>query len=144
MIILASILLGLLILIALGLGYAIFQWIEFRRTYGFRPFWENVRHYRFAQLPLQQIIEHAQDAAGIRLTWGAREMLTIPILEYIELKGRVDWEEVDNSIRDLMRTMAEDQSSQHLPGNSRNSIALIRGFHKRFCNIPPFCSRKEG
>jgi hypothetical protein len=71
-------------------------------------------------------------------------MLTIPIMETIESVGGVEWNEVTNSIRDLVVTIAEEQDSKYLPRKTRNSISLIRGFYKRFCNIPPFCSRIEG
>jgi len=94
--------------------------------------------------PLARIIEYAQREAGITLTWGAREMLIIPVIESLEAGGDVNWEQIEKSIRDLVMTIAEDRAPEYLPHGSRNSISMIRGFYKRFCNIPPFCSRKEG
>lgn len=106
--------------------------------YGLRPFWrENESDYQFK---LHEIIKHAELKAGILLSWGAHEMLAIPILESIESEGGVDWSEVEESVNSLVSTIAaEDLSRRKTP----NSIALIWSFWKNFCNIPPFCSRKE-
>ncbi len=109
-------------------------------------FWREgwLRYSLFFSPPLLEIIARAERDLGVRLTWGAREMLIIPVLETLEREGSVDWHEVDSSIRVIVSTIAEHRQPEHERGKARNSISVIRGFFQRFCNIPPFCSRKEG
>ncbi len=92
---------------------------------------------------LYEIIDLAARDADITLTWGAREMLAIPIIETLETRAEVNWEENEASIRDIVRAMAEDGPIVGLFGRNRNSVSTIRAFWRRYCNIPPFCSRTE-
>jgi hypothetical protein len=85
-------------------------------------------------------IEQAEYESRTRLTPGAHEMLVIPVMEIMESEGDVDWIEVKRSVSSLVKGIAEDVS---LESRKPNSIDLIRSFAKNFCNIPPFCSRKE-
>jgi hypothetical protein len=96
--------------------------------------------YRYAG-PLSDIIDMAEREYGVELSWGAREMLAIPVIERLTEKGSIDWNQVQESIFQLVRTMREDfPDASHSPLRRRNAVAVIRAFYKRFCNIPPFCS----
>ena len=132
----------LLLLLLAAFALLILQWraVRFRMFYS-AEWRDRYFHARWAY-PLFEIIERAEFETGIRLSWGAREMLAIPVIETIEARGDVSWSEVDNSIRDVVRTMAEEQGPDE-SGRTRNSVAAIRAFWRRFCNIPPFCSRRE-
>lgn len=91
---------------------------------------------------LSEIIDRAERRAGITLSWGAREMLIIPVIESIET-GRHDLESVERSISDLIETAAEKHYPEYLSNGECNSVSIIKAFHKRYCNIPPFCERTE-
>jgi hypothetical protein len=122
---------------------------------GWRMIWSRILHrleeyayfrpydYPFYEPDLTFILERAQREAQVELTWGARQMLIIPVMETIQRQGRVDWNQIDESIKDIVRTIGEEERRPELPGRTRDSISVIRGFWKRFCNIPPFCSRTE-
>ena len=58
------------------------------------------------------------------------------------LGGSFDLREATVSVESIIQTLAEDQASEK-PELVGSSIAVIRAFHARFCNIPPFCSRRE-
>ena len=136
---------SLMIIIIVLLGYLIYQLVAFRPKL---PFWKyglwpysgySYFHRRYLE-ELYYIIQIAEREAGIQLTPGAQEMLAIPVIESIESEGSVDWREVEGSVSSLVRGIAEDKS---IESRKPNSIALIKSFAKNFCNIPPFCSRKE-
>jgi hypothetical protein len=134
---------ALLVVIATGVFILIARWrfLESRPRYEryWRERWPGGRTY-----PLWEIIERAEAEAGVVLTWGAREMLSIPVVETMELRGDINWSEVDASVRDILRTMAEETQRQRpRPARTRDSVSVIRGFARRFCNIPPFCSRDD-
>lgn len=131
----------LLILLLAAVALLLLQWRAFRVRVFYSSEWRDRYHGRWA-FPLFEIIERAELEAGVRLSWGAREMLAIPVVETLEARGDVSWPEVDISIRDVVRTMAEERGPDD-SGRTRNSVAAIRAFWRRFCNIPPFCSRRE-
>jgi hypothetical protein len=109
----------------------------------YRLGWRD-RPPRGPRYPLWDIIDRAADDAGIVLTWGAREMLSIPVAEILEMRDDVNWGEVNESVQAIVRTMAEESQPQQLRApRTRDSVAVIRGFSRRFCNIPPFCSRDD-
>lgn len=136
---------AILIMVILLLGAVTLllrQWRGARSGLFYASQWRE-RHFRSRwNFPLFDIIERAELDAGIRLTWGAREMLAIPVIETIEARGDVSWSVVDSSIRDVVRTMAEERGPEE-SSERRNSISAIRAFWRRFCNIPPFCSRTD-
>jgi hypothetical protein len=92
-----------------------------------------------ANFPILDFIAEAEEATQITLTSAAKDMLTIPVMELTEAGEDVDFEEVRESVLTLVKAMAEDDPSQ--PSGEYNSVVVIRAFFKRFCNIPPFCSR---
>jgi len=94
-------------------------------------------------LPLDDFIRDAEIQAGVRLTWHARQLLILPVVESYERGEDVSLAQIDESIRDIVKTIAKDPSPDDGPGRSRSSRSVIRGFHRRFCNIPPFCSRRD-
>jgi hypothetical protein len=102
--------------------------------------------YRYWQYEgrLVGIIDNAERRSDAPLSWAAREMLTVPIVEQIQEGRPVDWHEVETSINKLIEAMREDRSrgSRGL-GGERNAVSVIRAFFKRFCNIPPFCSPND-
>jgi hypothetical protein len=136
---------ALLIIIAACMVVLQLALSELRRQHRWRypppypPYWVGAS-------PLREMIAVAQTEVGVTLTWGAREMLIIPIVEAFESRGQVDWNEVQGSIRILMETLAEEGQLRSLAPAERlrSAVDVIRAFYKRFCNIPPFCSRKEG
>ena len=138
----------LLVVTVAGMGVVIFiLWRQFLSPYAPLP-WPYLR-WRFRQRfyqaghPLFDIIRRAEAKAGVKLTWGARELLTIPVLEIIQRGGHIDWAEVEQSVRDLLDTMKESPPEKELPREVRSSRSVIGAFFKRFCNIPPFCSGRE-
>lgn len=91
---------------------------------------------------LGQLITSISREANIKLTWGARDMLSVPILERLEKKETVDWQQVRQSIMQVLQTSVETELNPELRMTRRvDSVSVIRGFYHRFCNIPPFCSR---
>jgi uncharacterized protein YpuA (DUF1002 family) len=88
---------------------------------------------------IQRIITDAEREHKIQLTVGAKQMLTVPILEQTNSNDPIDWNELTLSIQDIIKTMATDQEAI---GPTRGAVVLIRAFHLRFCNIPPFCTRR--
>lgn len=97
----------------------------------------------FYEPRLFSIIASAELESQVDLTWGAREMLTIPVIETMQIRREVNWDEVEGSIRDIVRTIAQEGERRQLPPRTRDSVSVIGGFFRRFCNIPPFCSRTE-
>jgi hypothetical protein len=69
-------------------------------------------------------------------------MLVIPVLETIEMGERFDWGEVQGSIFKIVQSIAEEgqpREGRSIGERFRNSLAVIRAFHLRYCSIPPFC-----
>jgi hypothetical protein len=144
--------LALLILIAVGVWGLVGRKRRSDRWFHERPFSD------YDSYPVLDIIDRAERDSGVDLTWGARQMLIIPVLETLQDIGlpreliirrrglrSIDWAEVDRSIRDIVQTIAEDPSpaDRELGNRLRGSRSVIRAFFKRFCNIPPFCSRPD-
>lgn len=113
------------------------------RTYGdwrffltfFRP---DRRVWRFHEL-----IDTWEARTNTVLTSGARQMLLIPIIEQYERGGTFSAEDVEQSLGQLFAVMMEDPAPVDSNSSSRSSLSVIKAFWKRFCNIPPFCSRVE-
>jgi hypothetical protein len=98
-----------------------------RRRKFIRPYEKKVR----------RSIEIASDwGYRDRLTWGAREMLTIPVIESYERRGPVDQAILSESLRKIIEAMYKDDGGTAV----KDSQDVIRAFHKRFCSIPPFCN----
>ena len=118
--------------------------------YYFWPLFDSItRRRRFRTRYERRVAEVIDSEKGlVKLTWGAREMLTIPIVEAYERQGYVDRALVEESLRKIMATLKESTVEERASNESffedskfRNSQDVIRAFHKRFCNIPPFCKR---
>ncbi|HBB89137.1 MAG TPA: hypothetical protein DC047_16140 [Blastocatellia bacterium] len=126
-------------------GFLIIQWRVFwpRLLHRYSKYGERFGRVSYYEPELFSIIARAERQSQVELTWGAREMLAIPVIETLQLEGRVNWPQVDQSIGDIVRTMAEEGQRAQLPPRTRDSVSVIGGFFKRFCNIPPFCSRTE-
>lgn len=81
---------------------------------------------------------------GPALTWAAKEMLRVPIIEAYETYGYRNAEEADRSVSRIVNSMREEpNSSREGYGPLRNSLSVIRAYAENFCNIPPFCSGKR-
>jgi hypothetical protein len=97
---------------------------------------------------LRRIIEESQERFGINLTWAAHEMLVIPIVEVVEQGEKVDFGEVERSVVQLMEEMREEPDLGPTIGRNgrrrRDAISVIRGFSRRYCRIPPFCTPERG
>lgn len=134
------------IVILIGvLAFGIRERSDKHREWKLRDDWLRLHGYRdrYFGYPLEELILNAERQSDVRLTWGAREMLRIPVIEAIEAQGDVDWAQVDVSIRDIVGSMSESQAERGQPSMFRDSRSVIRAFFKRFCNIPPFCSRTD-
>lgn len=94
-------------------------------------------------MPVEQSIRDAEARSGIRLTWHARQMLMIPLVESIELGEDLPFGMIDESIQSIIATIAREPSFEDRHRRSRGARSVIRGFHRRFCNIPPFCDRTD-
>jgi hypothetical protein len=92
------------------------------------------------------IIRRAEEDSGVTLTFGARQMLIIPVYEVIDSGRTIDWEQVNSSVRLIVQTAAEEvapRGTASFGERIRNSVAVIAAFSRRFCNIPPFCAPRE-
>jgi hypothetical protein len=93
---------------------------------------------------LAYMIRQEEDRFSLRLTEAARQMLIIPIEEQISDRGGVDWSQLDETFRKLFEALRRDDAeSSRSSRGSLNSVGVIKAFHARFCNIPPFCAPTE-
>ena len=88
----------------------------------------------------KSIIRVSVKAAGVKLSAGGRQMLTIPLVESYQLGQEWNRNEIRSSIEKIIGSLQTEEKSEHLP--EKSSIDVIRGFSKNYCNIPPFCRRK--
>lgn len=88
------------------------------------------------------IISRAEREFGTRLSWAAREMLIIPVIEALELDDDFSYSTVNSSIRDIVQTISNEAPSSDRRLRPR-AVDVVHAFWMRFCNIPPFCNRKE-
>ena len=78
------------------------------------------------------------------LSWGAKELLRIPIIEAFESAEFHNAETTDESLRLVAESLREEPHSRSEGhGRLRTSIAVIRAYAENFCNIPPFCSGRN-
>jgi hypothetical protein len=112
-------------------GFAVGRMVESRRAPG-RP--------SAGEYEMRAIVAEAEVETGVRLTWAGREMLVIPLIEVAAAGEPFDYGEASASIRDVLLTIREPTRSAPIRTGPRDSIDVIAGFHRRFCNIPPFCS----
>jgi hypothetical protein len=88
--------------------------------------------------------EFERSPNAIRLTTGARQLLRTPVVEAVEFTGELDPAEVNNSLDVVLKTLMEPPvSNAEGTIRVRTSVAVIRGFWKNFCRIPPFCAGRE-
>jgi hypothetical protein len=142
------------IIIALLLSIVVSLAIIFMRMRRYEHFvlsgrdYENTRSWRFREAPyvfrIQEIIEAAELQFEIKLTWAARQMLVIPVVEAFELDKEVNWSDVSSSVSTIVAATAENRNDEPHQRRHLDSVAIIRAFHNRYCNIPPFCSRTVG
>ena len=115
----------------------------FYRFFGWLPFFSRASIFsEFGNPILYEIIVSAEREHRITLSAGARQMLVIPVLETIEMGERFDWGEVQGSISKIVQSIAEEgqpREGRSIGERFRNSLAVIRAFHLRYCSIPPFC-----
>jgi hypothetical protein len=133
-----------IVLLAAIAGILVFFVLEMRRMRwrsGVGPW--DLPYHGIPLIKLSEIIDRAARRSQINLSWGARQMLIIPVVETIELEGEVNWGDVERSIDDVVRTIAEPPNMSLRPGRLASSVAVIQSFFQRFCNIPPFCSRRQ-
>jgi hypothetical protein len=110
------------------------------------PDHEEWRRRGFPTRDLEYMIFNHERKFGLRLTPYARQMLIIPIEEQVnERQRRVDIGVLDQSISKIFEALKEDSdAASKSPEERYNSVGVIKAFHKRFCNIPPFCASTEG
>lgn len=88
------------------------------------------------------LIAGAPDA--VELSWGARELLRVPLIETYESAEFRDAELADYSLQLVAESLREEpRTPSEGHGRLRTSIAVIRAYAKNFCNIPPFCSGRQ-
>lgn len=127
--------------VAISILLLIVQW---RRLRWRLPYLLHGLAYSDEWRRLNAVIRRAESEAGVQLTWGARQMLTIPVIEVLERRGDVLWDEVDRSIQTLVATIARETPPEELEVfGGGGSVSVIRAFARRFCSIPPFCSRRD-
>jgi hypothetical protein len=91
---------------------------------------------------LQYLVSDLERREHVQFSWGAREMLIVPLLESYDPRGPgLDRDQAQESIRLIIESLKEGRDSD--TPRKLNSIDIIRGFFKSFCKIPPFCSRRE-
>ena len=75
------------------------------------------------------------------LSQGARQLLRIPVVEATEFTLKFDPEQTAKSLDTILATLVEPPATAaEGTARVRTSIAVVRGFSKNFCRIPPFCS----
>jgi hypothetical protein len=81
---------------------------------------------------------------AVELSWGARELLRVPLIETYESAEFRDADLADHSLQLVAESLQEKpRTPSEGHGQLRTSVAVIRAFAKNFCNIPPFCSGKQ-
>lgn len=90
----------------------------------------------------------------ITLSEGAHVLLAYPVREALDAsvedpRFAVSRAEVEGSIENVIRAVLDDPDPRDVaPARRRlkvvTSLSLLRGLAKRYCNIPPFCTRVEG
>jgi len=89
-------------------------------------------------------IRRNERSRGLRLTVSARQMLMIPVEERLYDRGDLNLGQVEDSIGKLFEVLRYDDSDSSRSGSGAlNSVAVIKAFHAKFCNIPPFCASTE-
>jgi hypothetical protein len=138
----------ILLLALLGISlFALFafpRWLFLRQTRYFPELYEEWRGRSFPTAEIDRIISIHEEQFGLRLTPYARQMLTIPVEEQVRDRQFVDVSVLNRSITIIFEALREDRSeASRSPAERLNSVGVIRAFHKRFCNIPPFCASTE-
>ena len=125
------------------LSYELLRYRDRSRSHGGEYFGYGSEEFGYWG-EVRRIIRDAERENRIELTWAAREMLIVPIMEQVEERGGISLGQASESIQDLLREM-KDYDGETLTDRhgAKNAVAVIRAFFKRFCNIPPFCSRTE-
>jgi hypothetical protein len=99
-----------------------------------------------------EIAEHVnrlERQYNLRLSPGARLMLTVPISEEFDRLAAEGSERESAfvstmaSLELIFASMAEEPDPRDSDSSLRRSPSVIRAFWKRFCNIPPFCRPAE-
>lgn len=92
----------------------------------------------------RRIARIAKGPGAVELSWGARELLRVPLIETYESAEFRNAELADRSLHLLEESLRENpRTPSEGNGQIRTSIAVIRAFAKNFCNIPPFCSGRQ-
>ena len=133
-------LLGLLLLGVISLGMRLSALRSEIEVASSRAFTDRDRISGPLYLPVMRAIANAESMAQVELSWGAREMLAIPVIETTRF-NEADWEEIEKSIRTVIDA-AKDEAISVGFQKRLDSLDIIRGFLKKFCNIPPFCKRR--
>lgn len=106
-----------------------------------RPFWgdDKMAH------EVYNVIQRIADEQKVVLSDAAREMLAWPVIEQFPSDASVTWQMVEPSIRKVIASVREpnDRDSGDTTSGQLNAKAIIRGYWREFCNIPPFCGRTE-
>lgn len=95
---------------------------------------------------LQEILRKHEEEYEIELTEGAIEMLSIPIFELVQQGRDINLKELEVSLEEIIRSVKEDPAEMDMQRKmifKRSSLSVIRAFWRKFCNIPPFCSRGQ-
>jgi len=91
---------------------------------------------------VNSIILMYEEKTNIELSPGAKQVLFIPIIEYLEIGGLIDEKQLDETISIIFASLETnpDDRDLKLGDRIRSTFSVIRAFWKKFCKIPPICS----
>ncbi|MCF8369343.1 MAG: hypothetical protein K9G76_09900 [Bacteroidales bacterium] len=106
--------------------------------------WYFLSNYSETARKYEELIHLLSNRIGIQLSPAAKELLIIPILEQYQIKGELDYWEVENSLNSILRLAKNEPSViESDNSNKRTTMSIIKAWWKDFCNIPPFCTKKD-
>ncbi len=106
--------------------------------------WYFLSNYSETSRKYEELIHLLSNEIGINLSPAAKELLLIPILEQYQIKGKLEYWEVEKSLRSiLLYAKVEPSVIESINTVKRTTMSIIKAFWKEFCNIPPFCTKKD-
>ena len=102
--------------------------------------WDEVyKRYGDELTRYEKLIQSFEQEHRMQLTPGAVEIILIPLVEVLESGMKLDQIVVAETLRTLLRDVAEQPDGRDKKAGKRSSWSVIRAYWKNFCNIPPFC-----
>lgn len=90
---------------------------------------------------IEMKIDELERKFNVSLTTLAKQFLIFPLIE-VNYFQSLNQTEVNKSLTKIFIQL-EEQEEPLLGGRRKSTIGIIKAFFKKFCNIPPFCDRKE-